>query len=257
MRETPHSTRDAGKTMEPSVEHWDMLWEKTRILAPHDTVLAAIEKLDTSMILEVGAGSGRDLEELRRRGYDVVYADFSPVAVGAFSGRNPGVPAVIADCRCLPFRDESIDLVLSLGLLEHFERETRRTIIQEKLRVARRYTLIDVPQTLSPMMLVKKALMALGRWSYGEETQFTFSQLLRELRSAGDHCEVVGQYGRELVPLPRNVKNVFYSRLPAAFRSIFIMSHSFFARGLAGSFGIIVAKTRDRAPDNSIQEPRE
>lgn len=230
--------------MEPSSEHWDKVWEQTRILAPHDTVLATIAKLNVSTVVEVGAGSGRDLEELHRRGHDVVFADFSPGAVHRFSRRNPDVPAMFVDCRRLPFRNDSFDLVFSLGLLEHFEPEDRKSIIQEKLRVSRRYVLIDVPQTLSLSTPIKRVLMALGKWPYGDETQFTFSQLVRELRGAGAGHEIVAQYGRELVPLPRNFKRIFYSRLPISIKNMFLKSHTLFAKGVAGSLGIVVEKAR-------------
>ena len=231
--------------MEPSSKHWDKVWEQTRVLAPHDTVLAAIAKLNVGTIVEVGAGSGRDLEELHRRGHAVVFSDFSPGAIYRFSRRNPNIPAMVVDCRHLPFCDNSFDLVFSLGLLEHFERKDRKTIIQEKLRVARRYLLIDVPQTLSVATPIKRVRMALGKWPYDDETQFTFSQLVRELRGAGERHEIVAQYGRELVPLPRNFKSIFYSRLPGSIKSMFLKSHTLFARGIAGSLGIVVAKARD------------
>lgn len=235
----------AGRNMEPSSAHWDKVWEQTSAVAPHDTVLAAIAELQVGSILEMGAGSGRDLEELHRRGHDVVFSDFSPIAVHRFSRRNPDIPAILADCRRLPFYEESFDLVFSLGLLEHFEPADRQTIIQEKFRVARRYVLIDVPQTLSLATIIKKVMMVLGKWPYGEETQFTFSQLVQELRKARDVQEIVVQYGRELIPLPRSFKGIFYSRLSASIKRIFLRSHALFAKGIAGSFGIVVAKTRD------------
>ena len=231
--------------MEPSSENWDKVWEHTRILAPHDTVLATIAKLKVSTVAEVGAGSGRDLEELHRRGHDVVFTDFSPGAIHRVSQHNPDIPAVFVDCRHLPFRDDSFDLVYSVGLLEHFESADRRRIIQEQLRVARRYVLFDVPQTLSLSTPIKKVMMALGKWPYGDETQFTFSQLVRELRGAGAGGAIVAQYGRELVPLPRKFKRIFYSRLPASIKNMFLKSHALFARGVGGSLGIVVEKTRN------------
>lgn len=69
-------------------------------------------------ILDLGAG-GRQVAS------DVVCVDFVPF---------PGT-AVVADVHALPFADDSVDLVLGTGLLEHVEDE--RLLLEETFRVLR------------------------------------------------------------------------------------------------------------------------
>lgn len=219
--------------------HWDEVWSKTTVQAPHDTVLRAIRRLRVRSVLEVGAGSGRDLEELGRRNVAVTYSDFSEVAVKAFQVRNPRTAAFVADARCLPFPDDSYDVAVSLGLIEHFEEADRQAILREKFRVSRRYVLVDVPQRYAAAYLIKKGLMLVGRWPYGEETEFSYGSLVAQVHRVVPQAAVVGSYGRELFPLPRNMKQALYRRLPNLAREAYISSHGLFSRLIGGSFGVI------------------
>lgn len=225
--------------MQATTAHWDEVWSKTHIIAPHDTVLRAVESLGVRTVLEVGAGSGRDLSELHARGLNVTFSDFSETAVAAFRGAHDGVRADRADARALPYADSSFDLVLSLGLIEHFDEKDRIAILREKFRVSSRYVLVDVPQRLSPMFLVKRSLMAVGKWPYGEETEFSYGSLLTQVQRAVPGAAPVSSYGREIFPLPRNFKQKTYGRLPDGMQQAYVGTHRWFARGLAGSFGVV------------------
>lgn len=233
--------------MEATAAHWNEVWANTQVAAPHDTVIATIERLRPASILEIGAGSGRDLEELIERGYNVRYSDFSGTAVQKFRARHPSVQADEADARALAYEDGEFDLVYSLGLLEHFDAEDRAQIIREKFRVSRRFVLIDVPQRLAPAFVIKKAMMAAGRWSYGDETEFSYGELVREVRRAVESAWPMTSYGRELIPLPRNRKQIVYGHLPQGVRSAFVASHRYFARAGTGSLGLVFAKRENDA----------
>lgn len=232
--------------MEATASHWNEVWTTTQVAAPHDTVIATVERMRPASILEVGAGSGRDLEELFERGHNVTFSDFSETAVRKFRERHSSLRADQADARALPYENASFDLVLSLGLLEHFEVEDRARIIREQFRVARRHVLIDVPQRFAPAFIIKKVMMATGRWRYGDETEFSYGELMDEVQRAVPGAVPVAAYGRELLPLPRNRKQVVYRRMPETVRAAFLASHRFFARAGAGSLGIVFAR-----PDGS------
>lgn len=230
--------------LEEGPEHWDEVWRTTSVDYPHETTIAAIGKLDVDSVLEVGAGSGRDLEELNSLGYRVCFADISRQAVSNYVSRNPGSAAVLVDAEHIPFADGSFDLVMSLGVLEHFDEEQRRRIFEEQFRVARRYVLVDVPQKWSAAAYITKALHAVGAWSHGEESPFTYRELVREVRRAAEPVRVVAAYGRELVPLPRNLKGRLYSRIPEPLRKQYVGLHGHLARGLAGCTGVVFEKAR-------------
>ena len=66
----------------------------------------------------VGAGL---VGALRRRAAEVSAVDVSPAVVAAALERHPGLDALCADTRELPFADGAFDLVLSNSTLDHFE----------------------------------------------------------------------------------------------------------------------------------------
>jgi SAM-dependent methyltransferase len=229
--------------MEETPEHWDEFWRSTSVIYPHETTIAAIERLGVESVLEVGAGSGRDLEELDSLGYRVGFSDISSEAVGGFARRNADSVALRVDARNLPLADNSFDLVMSLGVLEHFDRAERGDILREQFRVARRYVLVDVPQKWAPATFITKALNLVGAWPHGDESPFAYGDLVREVKEETKPKRVVSVYGRELVPLPRNIKGRLYSRLPSSVRRQYVQLQQHLAWGLAGCTGVVFEKS--------------
>jgi len=231
--------------MKPSKKLWNNVWSHAYIVYPHDIVLVEVGKLEeVRKILEIGAGTGRDLEELSKRGYNVTFSDFSSVAIEKFNKRNPQIETIECDARKLPFQGNSFDLVYCLGLLEHFDKKDRAKIIREMFRISNKYILIDVPQRYSFTYLIKKFLMLIGKWKYGEETEFSYYQLLKEIKQIMPDLEVISHYGRELLPLPRNFKNKFYQKFPLSVKGFYLKFSKLLAYGIAGSFGIILRKEK-------------
>jgi len=153
-------------------------------------------------MMEVGAGSGRDLLELARDGASAVVLDYSPASLEIVRrlARDAGVTVhlVRADALALPFRDDTFDVVFHQGLLEHFR--DPHPLLRENVRVARRggRVVVDVPQTVHPYTAMKQVLIAIDRWFAGWETQFTPAQLERLMREAG--LVVRRTYGEWMVP---------------------------------------------------------
>jgi SAM-dependent methyltransferase len=73
------------------------------------------------LILEVGSGSGRFTEQAAHTGAMVVSVDYSTAvdANNRSNGARDNVCIVQADLYALPFRKESFDRVLCLGVLQH------------------------------------------------------------------------------------------------------------------------------------------
>jgi len=94
----------------------------------------------TGRAIEIGCGSARLLARVQRAtGLAAVGLDPSPQAL-ALARRTAGALAapmevLRGDARALPFADRSFDLVLSGGLLEHFE--DPRAVLAEMVRVLR------------------------------------------------------------------------------------------------------------------------
>ncbi|HET8568185.1 MAG TPA: class I SAM-dependent methyltransferase [Candidatus Limnocylindria bacterium] len=116
---------------------------------------------------EVGAGSGRLLIRigLERPAYRLVALDYAPYALRAVreNYERAGRPghALFGDVRALPFRDASLAVVLSGGLLEHFRDPA--PVIREMARALRPGGLFYadiVPRKVSLYRWAERARMA-------------------------------------------------------------------------------------------------
>jgi SAM-dependent methyltransferase len=83
--------------------------------------------------LDVGCGSGGNTGVLRDLGWRVTGLEYSPVAAPLAAGR--GLPVVRGDATRLPFRDGSMDLVMSTDVWEHVDDDG--AVAREAVRVLR------------------------------------------------------------------------------------------------------------------------
>jgi len=90
----------------------------------------------TGKILEAGAGRGRWVFYLRRKGYDVVGLELAQSDVDAAKAFDPTVPMEHGDVLKCPYADRSIAAVISLGVMEHFE-EGPQAALAEVRRILR------------------------------------------------------------------------------------------------------------------------
>jgi ubiquinone/menaquinone biosynthesis C-methylase UbiE len=227
----------------PTEKLWNDVWFNNKNILFHEPVIHQIIKLESiSTILEVGAGTGADLLELKRLGYKVIFSDFSSVAIKNIKKVDPQLTTIKCDARDLPFNKNSFDLVYCLGLLEHFNYSDRQKIISELFRVSKNYVLIDVPQSNTLTSLIKHILMKIGKWKYGNEIEFSYKKLNYEInKSTKENKKIYSVYGRELIPIPRHIKNKFYLKSPKILREkyIFLINKIYY---LCGCLGIIYKK---------------
>ena len=154
------------------------------------------------LVMEIGAGSGRDLLELARMGAKGIVLDYSPASLALVKqqavAQGIAVMFVQADATRMPFRDGTIDVSFHQGLLEHFR--DPRPLLAENARITRSggRVLVDVPQTFHLYTVMKNVLILVNRWFAGWETQLTVPQLERLVRESG--LEVVRTYGDWMVP---------------------------------------------------------
>ncbi len=200
-------TGSAGRASR--LEHWESYWKGHADL---DRTYSTGGRLVREVlaegpvagrrVLEVGAGSGRDLLDLAAAGATGIVLDYSPASLELVrrQARERGLPVLLvqADALHMPFRDGALDVVFHQGLLEHFRDPL--PLLRENARVAARggRVIVDVPQTFHLYTLMKQALIAADRWFAGWETQFTPGQLERLLASTG--LVVRRSYGEWMVP---------------------------------------------------------
>ncbi|MFH1894727.1 MAG: class I SAM-dependent methyltransferase [Patescibacteria group bacterium] len=86
--------------------------------------------------LEVGCGRGSISAYFCDAGYDCTLLDISPevieVAKGIFKQNKLKAKFKVGDANNLPFKDNSFDVIVSIGLLEHFQ--NIETPIKEQIR---------------------------------------------------------------------------------------------------------------------------
>ncbi|NIM19624.1 MAG: methyltransferase domain-containing protein [Candidatus Latescibacteria bacterium] len=187
-------------------KHWDEFWKSSKnlddVYSNEGRIAANLEKfidLSGMKVLEVGAGTGRDSDDIASRGAEVFTLDYSEEALKLMQDwLKSSTEIVCGDARAIPFADEVFDVVFHQGLLEHFR--DPETLLLENKRVLKDggTLLIDVPQRFHYYTLLKHAMMLVGKWFAGWETEFSPGRLKRLVEAQG--FEVIGVYGENLFP---------------------------------------------------------
>jgi len=184
-------------------EHWDKFWESAdrveEVYSNEGRVsseLSGVLDISGKLILEVGAGTGRDGIMLSRMGGKVVSLDYSSESLRLIrDGLKPedNVYPCCGDAFSLPFPDETFDVVFHQGLLEHFRNPD--DLIAENVRVLKKggLLLVDVPQKYHYYTLIKHILILLNKWFAGWECEYSIAKLESLLRKHS--LKVVKSYG--------------------------------------------------------------
>ncbi len=167
-REILDETDLAPGEMARSLEDLDLVNRAlgtARLLAELVSRRIRSDRESRTTILDVGAGSAavaRDLKQrLERRGVAarVIATDLQwrHLAVGRVrAGRE--LPAAAADVFSLPFRERSVDWVVSTLLVHHFSPEENVSLLRELARVARRgLLLLDLQRHRFPLLFISLA----------------------------------------------------------------------------------------------------
>jgi SAM-dependent methyltransferase len=81
-------------------------------------------------ILEAGCGLGAWVVYLSERGYDVAGIDNDPHVIERLKEWRPGLKVLCGDIRKLPYGDNELGAVISLGVVEHFEEGCREAMVE-------------------------------------------------------------------------------------------------------------------------------
>ncbi|MCX7995033.1 MAG: class I SAM-dependent methyltransferase [candidate division WOR-3 bacterium] len=186
---------------------WDSFWAQKKPEAIYPPVTDIVSELSNfadvkdKLILEPGAGTGRDGIRLAKLGARVFLLDYSESSLKLVQNylkkeekdKEVNARLIMADALNIPFKDEIFDIVFHQGLLEHFKDPD--LLLKENCRVLKKggLLLIDVPQTYHLYTLIKNILIFLGLWFAGWERQFTIGSLKNLLKRHG--LEPVHFYG--------------------------------------------------------------
>lgn len=166
-------------------ENWDEVWKNFnkmnffgRMLSrAHQRILKKISQQFAlnvrTKVLDVGCGYGETLLNLRVVGLtNSIGIDNSENALRLCMKRNLliGQDVFKIDATDMKFADRNFDLVISHGMLEHFQGAIFKEMIQEMCRVSRKFVIIFQPNHFS---MFSKFLFATGRKPVKE---FTYSK---------------------------------------------------------------------------------
>jgi len=136
----------------PTDTSWENYWEETSIEVQakitnndYPKLLEAIKNYSNkdSVVLEGGCGLGRWLIFLRRLGYKkLIGVDFITPPLDKIKKHDKEITVKVGNVDSLPIEDSSIDLYLSMGVIEHFEEgpedsllEARRVLKKEGIMI--------------------------------------------------------------------------------------------------------------------------
>ena len=189
-----NKSRDDTDAASP-IANWNRYWQELPRLSKPSPVIDQIlltlgGRIEGARILEIGAGSGRDIVALAKLGADAHALDKSPIAcqrISELAGiENVPVKVCENDLRETNYPSDYFDVVYSQGVVEHFKDVA--PIIKEQRRLIKSQggiVVIDVPQTFNPYTIYKHLRMLAGTWPPGWETQFSPADLRRFGRRYG------------------------------------------------------------------------
>lgn len=94
-------------------------------------------------VLDVGGGSGTIREFLDPKRYRLYVLDINIQTLAGIDDSRLGI--IAGDGCCLPFKDNSFDVVTSIASLEHVPDAMKADYCRELKRVAKRYVIIHCP----------------------------------------------------------------------------------------------------------------
>lgn len=166
----PCPTTPAANNRVAGMEGWHFWFEGRRCLV--EELLAGCEPDAEARVLDVGCGTGYNLEFLRGRGWRMVGIDRQPA--GGASARL--APVLAADALSLPFASGSFDLVFMLDVLEHVE---DGAAVREVARVLKPGGTLLVTVPAFPFLWSRRDQVA------GHLRRYRAASLDRVLRQAG------------------------------------------------------------------------
>lgn len=143
--------------------------------------LLEVKNPKNKKLLDVGCGIGQYVTDARILGFNAEGIDISPKAVEI--GMQRGEKIKLGDMRKMPYKNETFDVVIAGGSMEHFPETSKG--ISESSRVLKKEGILlgNVPNRYTIFVLTKHIQQLLGIWKCGYEKSFTteyFKSLLEK-----------------------------------------------------------------------------
>jgi ubiquinone/menaquinone biosynthesis C-methylase UbiE len=145
-------------------------------------------------VLDVACGTGRIDDGLLAAHLRVVAADISRAMLAVAQRKvrpTPSWPGFLrADARHLPFRDGSVDAIVSIRFVHLFDQPTRRVLLEEMARITSDRVVLEYRNVESRR---RAAARAIRRWLTGchPPVKRSMAEATAELQAAGLDLECI------------------------------------------------------------------
>jgi len=136
-------------------------------------MIAALDYFEIQSILDIGSGSGRAIQYIKRRKPELRVVGIEPVKELRQIGHDKGlteIELIDGDATKLQFSDSEFDLVCVFGALHHIKRS--ELAVSEMLRVAKKSILISDSNNFGQgsflARIIKQLINAFGLWSVAD-----------------------------------------------------------------------------------------
>jgi len=207
---------------------------------PYRTLIKELQR-GASTVVDLGAGPVDACQEWLGISHSPASQSKYPIVVSLDQDRlslrrNPGKHRVLADARCLPFRENSVDLLLSRYTLEHVPdpllmiKEAARVLKPGKALVfvtPHRWCYVSVVARLTPVWFHRLVYRLLGHSGHN----LPFCPTYYRLNTPGSISARAREVGLELSQLSVTVGPPEYTKiLPPALHRLLIWFHALLER---------------------------
>lgn len=114
-----------------------------------------------SKVLDIGCGTGETAVKLMRRGYEVWGLDIAEAMIRHARERCGSGQFQVGDCEHIPFRDDTFDAVVCLGVIEYLDTDERA--LREMCRVLKPggSAVVSTPSAIYPFYHLDRVFLGL------------------------------------------------------------------------------------------------
>ncbi len=141
----------------------------------------------SGLVVEAGCGTGRYVRALIWYGFNVVGIEWEYQIIKRAKQVWPDAPLICGDVRRFPFPDQSVDAVISLGVIEHFDDPW--DVLKDSVRILKRGGILYL--VVPYVNHFRRFLAALGRYPE-PATEDQFYQFLLSDGGINRHLQVLG-----------------------------------------------------------------
>lgn len=144
-------------------------------------------------ILEAGCGFGHWVWKLHNLGYKVIGVDNAKTTIQRIRREFPSLNIKLADVEKLPFNDETFDVYLSFGVIEHFPKGPKK-VLSEAHRVLKKKGLLYL--TVPYLNLLRFLKYSIQNPKKGKFYQYLYSknEVVKMIESNGFEVSKVSYY---------------------------------------------------------------